>query len=36
MEDQLEEHNGATMFFIAQWLQKYILNFSLDSLNLTK
>ena len=29
---RLEEHDGATMFFIAEKQQKTILNFSLDSI----
>ena len=33
---KLEEENGATMFFIAEKQQKTILNFSLDSLNITR
>ena len=33
---KLKDDNGATMFFITENLQKIILNFSLDSLNITK
>ena len=33
---KLEENDGATMFFIAEKQQKTILNFSLDSLIVTK
>ena len=33
---KLEEEDGATMFFIAEKQQKTILNFSLDSLNITR
>ena len=33
---KLEEDDGATMFFIAEKLQKVVLNFSLDSLIVTE
>ena len=33
---KLEEHDGVAMFFITEKQQKTILNFSLDSLNLTE
>ena len=33
---ELEEDDGATMFFIAEKQQKTILNFSLDSLVVTQ
>ena len=34
--EKLEEDDGATMSFIAEKQQKLILNFSLDSLNVTE